>query len=178
MLQIVAPMESGKRYDGRPGGVALDDFWDWIEGTYWKAVSKKASLSRADFCRQMPCFLQHEALHLWRKEKDSILTAPEDTPVKDWDPIEDMVDLFRREFETASPAMVDELLTLKKGPGETCRMLRSRLEMLNERTAILTEKEAARKFVQALPEELRAQLQPVLWVNSPGGGGVHLGHGL
>jgi hypothetical protein len=69
----------------------------------------------------------------------------------------------------ASPALVDELLNLERRPEETCRMLLSRLERLNERTGILTKKEAARKFVQALPEGLRTQLEPVLWGASPGG---------
>lgn len=45
-------MDSGKRYNGRPGGLALDDFWDWIEAAFCKAVSKK-KISRDDFCRQM-----------------------------------------------------------------------------------------------------------------------------
>ena len=161
-------MDSRNRYNGRPGGLALDDFWDWIEAAFWKAVSKK-KISRADFCRQMPGFLEHEALHLWRRERASILTLPVGVVPDDWDPIKDMVELFRREFETPSPEMVHELLNLRKRPEETCRMLRSRLERLNERTGILTEKEVARRFVQALPEKLRVQLEPVLWVKSPGG---------
>ena len=133
-------MDSGKRYNGRPGGLALDDFWDWIEAAFWKAVSKK-KISRADFCRQMPGFLEHEALHLWRRERASILTLPVGVVPDDWDPIKDMVELFRREFETPSPEMVHELLNLRKRPEETCRMLRSRLERLNERTGILTGRE-------------------------------------
>lgn len=159
---------SEKRYDGRPGGIALDDFWDWVEAAYWKAASK-GKVTRLDFCRQMPAFLQHEALHLWRRKREEILTLPEGTAAKDYDPIEEMVKLFRREFETASPELVAELLSLKRGPGETCRMLKSRLERLVEKTGLLTAKEQARTYVRALPAELRVQLEPVLWVQSPGG---------
>jgi hypothetical protein len=89
-------MEASRRYSGRPGGMDLDDFDDWMEAAYAKAVLKKASVTRVDFCRQMAGFLEHEALHLWRQKKTELLAVPEGVAAKEHDPIAAAVKLFRR----------------------------------------------------------------------------------
>jgi hypothetical protein len=77
------------------------------------------------------------------------LKKPEDA--SDWNPIADVIALFKEHFGVASAAKVRELQTLKKREDETCRMLRSRIERLAEETGLLNAREQALTFVNALP---------------------------
>ena len=166
-------------YSGRPGTMSLDDFHDRLEAAFAKAKSKDKKLEAHEFLQQLPAYLENEALQVWRKKKWEILEPPEVEEgatkerkakvLAEWDPIGDLVTLFKKEFGAASAAHVRELQNLTMRRDETCRMLLSRLERLQEETGILTEKEQALTFVNALPEKLRVQVQPVLWGNSPGG---------
>jgi hypothetical protein len=98
------------------------------------------------------------------------LRPPEDKDAAaKWDPIEEVIKLFKKEFGLSSPEKVRKLQGLTRKPGETCRMLRSPLEKLCEETGLLTEREKAVKFVKALEPELRAQVRPVLYASSEGG---------
>jgi hypothetical protein len=62
-----------------------------------------------------------------------------------------------------------EILQLKRQPQETCRTLKAQVERLSRETGLLSELEQARKSVSALEAPLRAQVEPVLWGQSPGG---------
>jgi hypothetical protein len=48
-------------------------------------------------------------------------------------------------------------------------MLRARLEQLSEETGLLNEQERAVAFVGALPDALRLQVEPLVWLQSEGG---------
>jgi hypothetical protein len=107
---------------------------------------------------------------VWRKHKDRILTPPpEEGKLSGWDPLKKVVKLFKKEFRAASAEQVRELDNLKKGPHETIRMLKSRLERLSEETGLLNLQEQALKFLKALPQQLRSQVEPALFSESPGG---------
>jgi hypothetical protein len=159
------------RFRGRPDTLPIiDAFWDWLEAAYWRAVIKDKKLTKVEFLRQLPAYLDHKALRLWRHKNDEILRPPEDKEVAaKWDPIEEVVKLFKKEFGLSSPDKVRELQGLTRRPGEKCRMLRRRLERLCEETGLLTEREKAVKYAKALEPELRAQVRPVLYASSEGG---------
>jgi hypothetical protein len=126
-------------------------------------------LTEADFLLQLPAYLEHEALQLWRKCRKNILIKPEGASDRDWDPIADVIALFKEHFGVASAAKVRELQTLKKRKDETCRMLRSRLECLAEETGLLNARGQAMTFVNALPPALRERIEPIMWARSPSG---------
>jgi hypothetical protein len=88
--------KSDKRFSGRPDTLPIDAFWDWLEAAYWKAVLKEKRLIKAEILRQLPAYLDHEALRLWRKKKDQVLKPPEDKDiVAKWDLIEEVIKLFK-----------------------------------------------------------------------------------
>jgi hypothetical protein len=100
--------------------------------------------------------LEYEALQLWRKKRDEILTEPEDGKQrKVWDPVADVIKLFKEHLGVPSAKKVRELQILRNGEKETCRMLKSRVERLAEETGLLNGREQAMPFVKALPSELR-----------------------
>ena len=110
-----------------------------MEAAFAKAKSKDKKLEAHELLQQLgPAYLENEALQVWRKKKWEILEAPEveEGATKEgkakvlaaWDPIEDLVTLFRKEFGAASAAHVRELQNLTMRKDETCRMLLSRLE--------------------------------------------------
>ena len=156
------------RYSGRPGSMSLEDFEDRLEAEYARACLKEKKLSRADFLRQLPAFLEDEALQVWRGRRKEILTPPKEGG-SDWDPIEEVVALFREEFGAASADKVRELKTLKKRPDETCRMLKARLQRLARETGLLNEQDQALTFVKALPRWLRKKTEVMLWASNRGG---------
>jgi hypothetical protein len=112
--------------------------------------------------------LEHEALLLWCKKQHETLIPPAEGD-STWDPIAAVSKLFRKEFARADPEKVRKLKTLKRRPGETCRMLKARLERLAEKTGLDNAHENAVCFVKALPAELRKQVKLVLYVKSDAG---------
>jgi hypothetical protein len=80
-----------------------------------------------------------------------------------------VVKLFKKEFGAASTEQVQELQNLTRREGETCRMLKARLEQLSEETGLLNKQERAVAFVGALPDALRLQVEPLVWSQSEGG---------
>ncbi|GAQ88022.1 hypothetical protein KFL_003940130 [Klebsormidium nitens] len=156
------------RYSGRPGSMALEDFEDRLEAEYARACMKEKKLSRADFLKQLPAFLEDEALQVWRGKRKDILTPPKEG-VSEWDPLEEVVALFREEFGAASADKVRELKTLQKRPDETCRMLKARLQRLARETGSLNEQDQALAFLKALPRWLREKVEVMLWGGNRGG---------
>jgi hypothetical protein len=65
-------------FSGRPDSQSVEDFEDRLLATYAKARLKDKKLSKAEFLLQLPGVLEYEALQLWRKKRDEILTEPED----------------------------------------------------------------------------------------------------
>ena len=166
------PASSLAMYSGRPGTLSVEDFGDRLLANYAKAKSKDTRLTKARFLEQLPGFLEQEALRSWRKNKDRVLTAPAvAAELAQWDPLEEVVRLFKTEFGGASAEQVRELTSLKKKPNETCRMLHSRLEYLADETGLLNSQEMAIKFVEALPEKLRVRVEPIVY--SMGANGVY-----
>jgi hypothetical protein len=166
---LAAPSGSVGLFSGRPATRPAEDFEDRLLAAYTKARSKDKKLTEADFLLQLPAYLEHEALQLWRKRRKDILTKPEGASDRDWDPIADVIALFKEHFGVASAAKVHELQTLKKREDETCRMLRSRLERLAEKTGLLNAREQALTFVNALPAAVRERIEPILWAKSANG---------
>ena len=159
-------------YSGRPGTLSVADFGDRLLANYAKAKAKDTKLTKVKFLEQLPGFLEEEALRLWRKNKEAVLTAPADAgELASWDPLQEVVSLFKKEYGAPSAAQVRELTNLKKKPNETCKMLRSRLEYLADETGLLNSREQAMKFVEALPEWLREKMKPTLY--SQGENGVY-----
>lgn len=146
----------------------MEDFEDRLEAEYARACLKEKKLSRADFLRQLPTFLEDEALQVWRVRRKEILTPPKEGG-SDWDPIEGTVAMFREEFGAASAEKVRELKTLQKRPDETCRMLKARLQRLARETGLLNEQDQALAFVKALPKWLRKKTEVILWASNRGG---------
>jgi hypothetical protein len=173
MADKLSPVIASEKYSGRPGTMPLDDLWDRLEALFAaqeaKSNSKQKKFTKAVFLRQLPIHLEHEALQVWRKHRERILTPPSDDSADTWDPIEKVIKLFRKEFGVASADKVRELHRLKKGDNEICRMLKGRLERLADETGLLNEREKALAFVRALPGELQKQVTPVLYANSKGG---------
>lgn len=155
-------------YSGRPGTLSILDFADRLDAAWARARLKDKKLEAKEFLRQLPEYLDHEALYLWRQKKEDILNPPGDR-VEGYDPILKVIELFKKEFGAASAEKVREIQHLKKREDETCRMLRSRLEQLSEDTGLFNNREKAIKFVHALPSKLRAKVEPVLWADSEGG---------
>jgi hypothetical protein len=166
------------RYDGRSGGMPLETFEDRLRSEFFKQEAKgaggKHKLTVPVFLQQVPSWLDHEALEVWRERRGEVLTEPAAAEAGkstvEWDPIGKLVQIFRQEFQKASAEMVvPEILQLKRQPQETCRMLKARVKRLSRETGLLNELEQARKFVSALEAPLRAQVEPVLWGQSSGG---------
>jgi hypothetical protein len=158
------------RYDGRPRGMPLKTFEDRLQAEFFKQEAKgaggKHKLTMPVFLQQVPSWLDHEALEVWRERKGEVLAEPAaeeaGKSTVEWDPIGKLVQIFRQEFQKASAEMVVEILQLKRQPQETCRMLKARVKRLSRETGLLNELEHARKFVCALEALLRAQVEPVL----------------
>jgi hypothetical protein len=115
--------------------------------------------------------LECEALCVWRKHRGDILEPRGVAEGVAWDPIEEVVKLFKKEFGATSAEQVQELQNLTRREGETCRILKARLEQLSEETGLLNEQERAVAFVGALLDALRLQVKPLMW--SPSEGGVY-----
>jgi hypothetical protein len=85
-------------------------------------------LTVAVFLQQVPSWLDHRALEMWRERKGEVLAEPAAAKagksMAEWDPIGKLVQIFRQEFE-ASAEMVVEILQLKQQPQKTCRMLKA-----------------------------------------------------
>jgi hypothetical protein len=155
----------------------LETFEDRLRAEFFKQEAKgaggKHKLTVPVFLQQVPSWLDHEALEVWRERKGEVLAEPAAAEAgkstMEWDPIGKLVQIFRQEFQKASAEIVVEILQLKRQPQKTCRMLKARVKRLSRETGLLNELEQARKFVSALEAPLRAQVEPVLWGQSPGG---------
>ena len=151
----------------------MADFEDKLRAKFAKQESKggagKSKLTAQIFLRELLAYLAHEALEVWRENREEILTPPAESSSFGWDPIEETIELVRKEFEVASAEKIFELQQLKRLPGETCKMLKGRLKRLSKETGLLNAQEHARTFVKALPRWLREQVEPVLFAQSPGG---------
>ena len=112
VVSAVAEMGGGRYslYSGRSRAMSLDDFHDRLEAAYAKAKLKNKKVEAHEFLQQLPAYLENEALQVWRKKKWEILEAPEAEGTTKaekakvlvaWDPIEDLVALFRKEFGPA-----------------------------------------------------------------------------
>jgi hypothetical protein len=83
-------------FSGRPGTQSVKDFADRLLAAYAKNKLKEKRLTKAEFLLQLPAYLEHETLQLWRKKREEILTEPEDSEkLKTWDPIAAAVKLFK-----------------------------------------------------------------------------------
>jgi hypothetical protein len=118
---------------------------------------------------QLAGYLECEALRVWRKHQGNILEPRGAAEGVVWDPIEEVVQLFKKKFGAASAEQIQELQNLTRREGESCRMLKARLEQLSEKTGLLNEQERAVAFVGALPDALRLQIEPLVWLQSEGG---------
>jgi hypothetical protein len=67
-------------FSGRPGPQSVEGFEDRLLAAYAKARSKDKKLTMAEFLLQLPGRLEYEALQLWCKKRDEILTEPEAQP--------------------------------------------------------------------------------------------------
>jgi hypothetical protein len=86
-------------FSGRPGSQSVEDFEDRLLAVYAKARLKDKKLTKAEFCCSFPGVLEYEALQLWRKKRDEILTEPEDAEKsKVWDPLANVIKLFKEHF--------------------------------------------------------------------------------
>jgi hypothetical protein len=167
---IMSGMHGGMQlFSGRPGTQSVEDLGDRLEAAYAKGRSKDKKLTRAEFLHQLAGYLECEALRVWRKHRGDILKPREAAAGVEWDPIEEVVKLFKKEFGAASAEQVQELQNLTRREGETCRMLKARLEQLSEETGLLNKQERAIAFVGALPDALRSQVEPLVWSQSEGG---------
>jgi hypothetical protein len=151
----------------------LDDLWDRLEAMFAaqeaKSNSKQKKFTKAVFLRELPIHLEHEALQVWRKHRERILTPPSNESTDAWDPIEEVIKLFRKTFGVASADKVRELHRMRKRDDETCKILKGRLERSADETGLLNEREKALAFVRALQGELQKHVTPVLYANSKGG---------
>jgi hypothetical protein len=155
-------------FSGQPGSQLVEDCEDRLLAAYAKARLKDKKLTKAEFLLQLPGVLEFEALQLWRKKRDESLTEPKDGEnSKVWDPLADVIKLFKEHFEVPSAEKVRKLRTLKKGEKKTCRMLKSRVERLAEETGLLNGRKQAITVVKALPAELCQRVESVLWAQSP-----------
>jgi hypothetical protein len=153
---IMSGMHGGMQlFSGRPGTQSVDNLGDWLEVAYGKTRSKDKKLTRAEFLHQLAGYLECEALRIWRKHRGDILEPRGIAEGVVWDPIEEVVKLFKKKFGAASAEQVRELQNLTRREGETCRMLKARLEQLSEETGLLNKQERAVAFVGALPDALR-----------------------
>jgi hypothetical protein len=167
---VMSGMSGGMQlFSGRPGTQSVDDLGDRLEAAYAKARSKDKKLIRARFLHQLAGYLECEALRVWRKHRGDILEPRDAAAGVEWDSIAEVVKVFKTEFGAASAEQVQELQNLTRRGGETCRMLRARLEQLSEETGLLNEQERAVAFVGALPDALRLQVEPLVWSQSEGG---------
>jgi hypothetical protein len=115
---------AGHLFSGRPGSQSVDDFEDRLLEAYAKAKLKEKRLTKAEFLLQLPAYLEHEALQLWRKNlREEILIEPDEREkLKTSDPIAAVIKLFQEHFGVASAAKVFELQTLRKRADKTCRI--------------------------------------------------------
>jgi hypothetical protein len=167
---IMSGMHGGMQlFSGRSGTQSVDDLGNRLEAAYAKARSKDKKLTRAEFLHQLAGYLECEALRIWRKHRGDILEPRGVAEGVVCDPIEEVVKLFKKESGAASAEQVQELQNLIRREGETCRMLKARLEQLSEETGLFNEQERAVAFVGALPDALRLQVEPLVWLQSEGG---------
>ena len=139
-LLIMSGMHGGMQlFSGRSKTQSVGDLGDRLEAAYAKARSKDKKLTRAEFLHKLAGYLECEALHVWRKHRGDILEPRGVAEGVVWDPIEEVVKLFKKEFGAASAEQVQELQNLTRREGETCRMLKARLEQLSEETGLLNE---------------------------------------
>jgi hypothetical protein len=76
---VVSAMSDARRekYSGRPGTMPLSTFEDRQEAGFERValkIDKKIKFTKADYLRQLAEHLDDEALQVWRKHKDRILT--------------------------------------------------------------------------------------------------------
>jgi hypothetical protein len=166
---IMSGMHGGMQlFNGRPRTQSVDDLGNRLEAAYAKGRSNDKKLTRAEFLHQLAGYLEYEALRVWRKHRSNILETRGVAEGVVWDPIEEVVKLFMKEFGAASAEQVQELQNLTRHEGETCRMLKARLEQLSEETGLLNEQERVIAFVGALPDALRLQVKHLVWSQSEG----------
>jgi hypothetical protein len=119
----ILPVPVFEKYSRRPGTMPLDDLWDRLEALFAaqeaKSNSKQKKFTKAVFLRKLPIHLEHEALQVWRKHRERILTPPSDESADAWDLIEEVIKLFRKEFGVASADKVRELHRLRQRDDET-----------------------------------------------------------
>jgi hypothetical protein len=167
---IMSGMHGGMQlFSGRPETQSVDDLGDRLKAAYAKARSKDKKLTRAEFLHQLAGYLECEALRVWRKHRGNILEPRGIAEGVVWDPIEEVVKLFKKEFRAASAEQVQELQNLTRREGEICKMLKARLEQLSEETGLLNEQERAVAFIGALPDALCLQVEPLVWSQNEGG---------
>jgi hypothetical protein len=70
-------------FSGRPGTQSVENFEDRLLAAYAKVRCKDKKLSEAELLLQLPAYLGHEALQLWRKRRKNILTKPEGASNRD-----------------------------------------------------------------------------------------------
>jgi hypothetical protein len=107
-------------------------------------------------------------------------TSASDESARTWNPIEQVIRLFREEFEVASADKESESCTGcgRRTMKPTGCSLKGGLERLADKTGLLNEREKALAFVRVLPVELQ-KLMPVLYASSKGvaknfGGGFEI----
>jgi hypothetical protein len=71
-----------------------------------QARSKGKKLTRAEFLHQLAGYLECEALRVWRKHRSDILKPRDAAAGVEWDPIAEVVKLFKTEFGAASAEQV------------------------------------------------------------------------
>jgi hypothetical protein len=107
---IMSGMHGGMQlFNGRPRTQSVEDLGDRLEAAYAKARSKDKKLTRAEFLHQLAGYLECEALRVWRKHRGDILKPREAVAGVEWDPIAEVVKLFKKEFGAASAEHIQEL---------------------------------------------------------------------
>jgi hypothetical protein len=160
-------------FSGRPrtlsveGGVA--DLGDRLEAAYAKARVTDKKLTHAEFLHQLAGCLECLVFRVWRKHRGNILRPRDAASGVEWNPIEEAVKLFKKEFGAASAEQVQKLQNLTRRERDTCRMLNARLEQLSEETRLLNKQERAVAFFGALLDALRLQVEPLMWSQIKGG---------
>jgi hypothetical protein len=103
MCSIMSGMSGDMQlFTGRPKTQSVDNLGDWQEAVYAKARSKNKKLTCVEFLHQLAGCLECEALRVWRKHRGDILQPRGVAEGLVWDPIEEVVKLFKKEFGVAS----------------------------------------------------------------------------
>jgi hypothetical protein len=89
-------------FSSRPGTQSFDYLGDRLEAAYVKARSKDKKLTRAAFLHQLAGYLECKALRVWRKHRSDILKPRDAAAGVEWDPIAEVVKLFKMEFGATS----------------------------------------------------------------------------